>query len=347
MVSLPLPFRFATSLQARTSFLERHSSALMATIPPKTEVSATTSSSRGRPRRPKAPRATKSDIPRPTHFLSFPLVYIPPLLPRGIRNSMQVQSSQGHHPTLRSRIRDFHSKILSSSPDGDAPVIEGIDQSILVDPRRLHLTIGVMALSSTSTESSPAPSSLISDDSNSNSRVRTVSDAIALLQTLAPDINAISDEALRLPLDKMGVLKTQRQQAGVLYVGPSDTVTEEKDKVLRVFDLVAQRFRQEGFILEPSRPAVLHCTLINASHRKPRRIPRAFSYHEIFQQALSERPSSSDPNSSHQLSVQDNLKSIPVDFGTWAISEIQLCKMGSHGPENEYVSVASIPIGSK
>ncbi|KAK7001491.1 hypothetical protein R3P38DRAFT_1796761 [Favolaschia claudopus] len=279
------------------------------------------SSSRSRPRRaPKSAPKAKSDIPRPTHFLSFPL---------------------GHHPPLCERIRRFHSQII---PPGDTTVIEGLDQSILVDPRRLHLTIGVMALSLT--EPSPAPPPFISDDSNS--RVRTVSDAIALLQTLAPDIKAISDEALRLPLDKMGVLKTQRQQAGVLYVGPSDAVTEEKRKVIRIFDLVAQRFRQEGFILEPSRPAVLHCTLINASHRKPRRIPRAFSYHEIFQQALSEGPSSSDPNSSHQskLSVQDNLKSIPVDFGTWAISEIQLCKMGSRGPENEYVSVASIPIGS-
>ncbi|KAK6977538.1 AKAP7 2'5' RNA ligase-like domain-containing protein [Favolaschia claudopus] len=316
MVSFPLRFRLANSqVQTRTLFLERHSSATLASNPPKMEVSLThpnPSSSRSRPRRaPKSAPKAKSDIPRPTHFLSFPL---------------------GHHPSLCETIRHFHSKIL---PTGDTTVIEGLDQSILVDPRRLHLTIGVMALSST--EASPAPSSLISD-----SRVRTVSDAIALLQTLAPDINAISDEALSLPLDKMGVLKTQRQQAGVLYVGPSDTVTEEKTKVIRIFDLVAQRFRQEGFILEPSRPAVLHCTLINASHRRPRRMPRAFSYHEIFQRALSE---GSDPDNPVQLSVQD--KSIPVDFGTWAISEIQLCKMGSHGPENEYVSVASIPIGSE
>jgi hypothetical protein len=26
-----------------------------------------------------------------------------------------------------------------------------------------------------------------------------------------------------------------------------------------------------------------------------------------------------------------------VDFGTWDVDEIQVCKMGSYGPEGEYV----------
>jgi activating signal cointegrator complex subunit 1 len=38
-------------------------------------------------------------------------------------------------------------------------------------------------------------------------------------------------------------------------------------------------------------------------------------------------------------------KEVKVDFGAWAVSEIQLCEMGSHGPENEYISCASIPVG--
>ena len=31
-------------------------------------------------------------------------------------------------------------------------------------------------------------------------------------------------------------------------------------------------------------------------------------------------------------------KPIGVEFGTWDVSEIQICKMGSYGAEGEYVS---------
>jgi len=221
-------------------------------------------------------------------------------------------------------------------PRGDTTVIEGLDRSILVDPRRLHLTIGVMALSA----ENATPNTSAAGASTSSGR--TVSDAITLLQSLGPDIDSITREPLQLTLGKMGVLKTQRQQAGVLYVGPGDEVNEDTVKVTRIFELVTQRFRQEGFIEEAVRPAVLHCTLINASHRKPRRIPRTFSYREIFDRA------SGDANSSETPLVQSSApldRSIGVDFGTWAVSEIQLCKMGSHGPENEYISLASVPVG--
>ncbi|KAJ7849419.1 kinase A anchor protein [Mycena olivaceomarginata] len=258
---------------------------------------------------PKNPQKSKQNSPRPTHFLSLPL---------------------GHHPALRDRIQEFHRRLL---PSGDTnPAIEGLDQSILVDPRRLHLTIGVMALSSTE---SPT------QQSNTSGPGKTVSEAIALLHSLGPEIDAITREPVPLTLDKMGVLKTQRQQAGVLYVGPSDEITEDAVKVGRIFDLVGQRFRQEGFIEEAARPAVLHCTLINASHRKPRRMPRIFSYREIFDRASVD---TSSPTTSEPPPASRD-RSIKVDFGSWAVSEIQLCRMGSHGPENEYISVGSLPVG--
>ncbi|KAJ6483948.1 kinase A anchor protein [Mycena sanguinolenta] len=281
---------------------------------PKTQKRLTTNDHGPKPhaRVPQTPQKSKQNSARPTHFLSLPL---------------------GHHPVLRDRIREFHETIM---PRGDSTVIEGLDRSILVDPRRLHLTIGVMALSAENitpnTSAAAAPTS----------SGRTVSDAITLLQSLGPDIDSITREPLQLTLGKMGVLKTQRQQAGVLYVGPGEEVNEDTAKVTRIFELVAQRFRQEGFIEEAARPAVLHCTLINASHRKPRRIPRTFSYREIFDRA------SGDVNSSETPLAQPSApldRSIGVDFGTWAVSEIQLCKMGSHGPENEYISLASVPVG--
>lgn len=105
-------------------------------------------------------------------------------------------------------------------------MIEGLDRSILVDPRRLHLTIGVMVLSSTESPQT---------DTSGTSQGKTVSDAIALLQSLGPEIDAITREPVLLSLDKMGVLKTQRQQAGVLYVGPNDEINEDKVKVSRIF----------------------------------------------------------------------------------------------------------------
>lgn len=128
---------------------------------------------------------------------------------------------QGHHPELRDRIREFHRKLLRP---GDV-TIEGLDKSILVDPRRLHFTIGVMALASTDSAQSDTP----------ESPQRTLSEATSLLQSLGPEIDAIAREPIALSLDKMGVLKTQRQQAGVLYVGPSDESNEATLKVTRIF----------------------------------------------------------------------------------------------------------------
>jgi activating signal cointegrator complex subunit 1 len=38
-------------------------------------------------------------------------------------------------------------------------------------------------------------------------------------------------------------------------------------------------------------------------------------------------------------------KPVDVDFGEWPVEEIQICKMGSWGPESEYVSVGGITLG--
>ncbi|KAJ7762619.1 hypothetical protein B0H16DRAFT_1719067 [Mycena metata] len=252
-------------------------------------------------KRPKKSQNPKKNSPRPTHFLSLPL---------------------GHHPELRDKIKEFHRRLL---PPSDAvPAIEGLDPSILVDPRRLHLTIGVMTLSAAESQQPDTPDT---------PKARTISEAITLLHSLAPEINAITREPVVVALEKMGVLKTQRQQAGVLYLGPGDETDQNSAKVSRIFgtltphdstssshcisDLVGRRFRQEGFIQEDPRPAVLHCTLINASHRKPRRIPRTFSYREIFDQASVLHPkipsTKSQPDVSQPSAPQD--KAIKVDFG--------------------------------
>jgi activating signal cointegrator complex subunit 1 len=35
---------------------------------------------------------------------------------------------------------------------------------------------------------------------------------------------------------------------------------------------------------------------------------------------------------------------VRVDLGTWDVDELQICEMGSHGPEGEYVCVARIAL---
>jgi activating signal cointegrator complex subunit 1 len=114
-------------------------------------------------------------------------------------------------------------------PGETTSAIEGLDRSILVDPRRLHFTIGVMTLSSTGAPpQADAPGTV-------HAQGKTLSGAIALLQSLGPEIDAITREPVMLSLEKMGVLKTKREQAGVLYVAPNDEINEDTLKVTRIF----------------------------------------------------------------------------------------------------------------
>ncbi|KAF7297592.1 hypothetical protein MKEN_01382000 [Mycena kentingensis (nom. inval.)] len=302
-------FRFLTSTISR--FVQAPTagalSEILANMPPKARPASTSTSAPDHHKHAhKPPQKAKAASVRPTHFLSLPI---------------------GHHPELRKRIKALHDQIL---PPGTTPcAIEGIDKTVLVDPRRLHFTLGVMALST-----NPEQTSASADTPHR----KTLAEAIALLHSLAPEVQQITNgQPLSIPLDTMSVLKTKREQAGVLYVGPGDVNIPETAKVLQILKLVSQRFSDEGFITEATRPPVLHCTLINASHRKPRRDPKTFSYREIFDIAAQPRPEAAD---------NDKPKHIPVDFGSWLASEIQLCVMGSHGPENEYVSCGALPLGA-
>jgi activating signal cointegrator complex subunit 1 len=116
--------------------------------------------------------------------------------------------------------------------------------------------------------------------------------------------------------------------------------------LLILTEFVNEAFSNAGFILDrrplkvrlssfknlPWRPTrdQLHCTILNTSHRKPHRQP--FSYKAILASPTI-RDFARTPLEAHD--IQDPLK---VEFGTWGVDEIQICKMGSYGPEGEYVS---------
>lgn len=103
----------------------------------------------------------------------------------------------------------------------------------------------------------------------------------------------------------------------------------------------------------------LHCTIINTVYRKPKppdgkRAP--FAYPDLLTSSWFSRSSTTSippsykavPQKSSARSASDTDPSIcrpvSVDFGTWAIDEVQVCEMGSYGPEGEYVCVGKISL---
>ncbi|KAJ3967214.1 AKAP7 2'5' RNA ligase-like domain-containing protein [Lentinula raphanica] len=265
---------------------------------------------------------------RPTHFLCLPI---------------------GHHPALQEKMSKFNSSLLQGS-------VEGLDPSILIKPRKLHFTLGVMSLSpsdqirrtfETQSESKP--------DTFSSSNPKTVESALGLLRSLQPQLIALCETGkrgrLEVSLERAGAFET-REGARVMWVSPrqdegwleSEEELEERLKLGRVAEMVHQAFRDAGYITE-TRPLKLHCTLINTSHRKPfSRNSRLFSFTDVLaSKALMDLRPLSDKGdvAAADESLLSN-RMVRVSLGTYEIPEIQLCAMGSSGPEGEYVSLGSV-----
>ena len=107
---------------------------------------------------------------------------------------------------MRQAVHAFQSGLLASSP-----AIPGLDPSIVIHPRRLHLTLGVMSLSSTT------------DPADSNTK--TVQSALDLLRSLRPQImRLLAGHTLRVPLNRMHIMNPRRgrlDDAHVLWMGPA------------------------------------------------------------------------------------------------------------------------------
>ncbi|KAI0049388.1 hypothetical protein FA95DRAFT_1677515 [Auriscalpium vulgare] len=228
---------------------------------------------------------------RPTHFLALPI---------------------GHHAALRSSISSLTSALLS-----DNPPIPGLDSSIIVPARRLHLTLGVMSLDL------PEYPNL------------TLAAARQTLRALQPRIHQLlQGERLRVGLDRLDIMKPERgnpERAHVLYVGP-DLSSAAGHKLRMVCERIQQEFRTAGLLLD-DRPLKLHCTILNTVYRrpKPRGARQPFSYRALLESETM-RGMIAGP-------VQAR-RPVNVELGVWDIDELQICEMGSWGPEGEYVRVA-------
>jgi len=268
----------------------------------------------------------------------------------------------GHHAGLRELMGRFGQYLLH---DTDPPIL-GLDESVLIPPRRLHFTLGVMSLASTSSTADSRGST------DPTVQSRTLGDAVRFLESLKPRVDellrvSVTDPAhraqkIRAVLNSMDTMKLERGGAAhVLWVGPKDGnskhITDEKtDKFRRVCDFIHTSFKGAGFLVEDNRPLKLHCTIINTAHRKPRppggkRIP--FAYPDLVTSPWFSRPDTSSipslpQSSSAQVVSNTGYRStrgpVSVDFGTWDIDEVQICEMGSQGPEGEYVCVGRISL---
>ncbi|KAF9551926.1 hypothetical protein CPC08DRAFT_768609 [Agrocybe pediades] len=364
--------------------------------------------------------------PRPTHFLALPLHNHPALrtavanfqaalfepreenartrttstteAPSGSKGVEETQQQSNEQNKVQSRTA--RGKAKAGAKVKLSPVVQGLDTSILIDPRRLHMTLGVMTLEKEedgkeivgegkgedkatleihesrvegqTTSVSISQHDQLEVEATLETSVtitaplsrprKTISTALALLQSLKPQISAILDGStgVDVPLEVLDTLKTEklrpprggatnpnskraaaadedvteglstairdaskstgavksternappldsptgeaskesgREQAtvlevqparvgaGVLFLGPSHIDKGQLDvgrqKLMQICYLVEGAFKDAGYITD-TRPLKLHCTIVNASHRKPmRRMP--FSYSDIL-----------------------------------------------------------------
>ena len=131
--------------------------------------------------------------------------------------SQQLKVEQGNHAELRQKLSSFANALLTTDP-----AIPGLDKSIVVSPRRAHLTLGVMSLAEANSTSNVSARSA----ADSAEVPRTLEVAVRQLQDLKPHItNILAGRRLRVPLTRVDIMKPERgslEKAHVLWAGPPE-----------------------------------------------------------------------------------------------------------------------------
>ncbi|KAH9831484.1 uncharacterized protein C8Q71DRAFT_782775 [Rhodofomes roseus] len=309
-----------------------------------------------RPWRERPPRQPRLQL---THFISLPI---------------------GHHAELQKTISSLTDGLLAADP-----AIAGLDPTIVVPARRLHLTLGVMSLKKevSAEQSEAAPASDGAEQSPAVDKP-TLASAIAHLESLKPQImQLLEGKKLQVELSRIDIMRFRAniKRANVMWVGPPEEgELAERLRVVAVF--VNESFMEAGFLAE-ERELKLHCTVLNSIYRKPRhqykgRIP--FSFASILKsdafrtialepdtlavlvdepggggstELVSTEVDAAEPSVANgdgggkgkgkaQGGGGRKWEPVPVSLGVWDVDEIQICEMGSHGPEGEYLAVGKI-----
>ncbi|KAI0262406.1 kinase A anchor protein [Gloeopeniophorella convolvens] len=235
---------------------------------------------------PSQPTETTARQPKPrlTHFLALPI---------------------GHHADLRQTVTALTSSWLAHEPP-----IDGLDPSIVINPRRLHLTLGVMSLAAGTS--------------------RDLAGARALLDSLRPRIlELLAHTPLLVRLDKLATMQPDPTCAHVLYAAP-DVRSSEGRRLRAVAEFVHGAFKQAGFLVDERRPLKLHCTILNTTYRRPPPGQRRATGRMPFSYAAFPPPA---PGGTEGL-------------GVWSVDELQICEMGSWAPDGAYVRVAGCNLRS-
>ncbi|KAJ7574701.1 hypothetical protein C8J56DRAFT_1172609 [Mycena floridula] len=204
---------------------------------------------------PSKPRAGAKAQVRPTHFLSLSL---------------------SSHVSLHQKMTAFREALLEKAQD-----IPGLDASIITDPVRLHITIGVMKLASPNVAVKP-PKRQVGTAPETDSPARsggsipagtqtlppepTIKTALSLLESIKSQLILLMDRnGVTIPLEQLGYFKGRNKSlARVLWVGPDDNNNVERKKLEDVCQLVLKTFKDAGYVTD-SRPLKLHCTIINTT----------------------------------------------------------------------------------
>lgn len=100
------------------------------------------------------------------------------------------------------------------------PPIDGLDPTIIVPPRRLHLTLGAMSLAKPRRAShAKSPSEAV--EQTPATEKPTLASAVAHLESLTPYVKELlAGEKLRVELGELNTMQGRTNRANVMWVGP-------------------------------------------------------------------------------------------------------------------------------
>lgn len=218
----------------------------------------------------KKPQAAKR--PPLTHFLCVPLV-----TPTS-KKSLEVSLGQFSNGVTQ------QDRNILDTKDPEARTASNKDLQV-IHPRTvrpvgaLHLTLGVMSLNNEKlTEATDYLTGvdvhdLIERTTHSSakalksvSQMHTSDEAPAIERELTPPVTEQDEGPLEIRLQGVQSMHAAHKTS-ILYVAPTDAT----DRLYPFCVALQKLFRDEGFLVEDSRPLKLHATVVNTIYAKPRK----------------------------------------------------------------------------
>ncbi|CAI2172123.1 18376_t:CDS:2 [Funneliformis geosporum] len=219
----------------------------------------------------------------PTHFISLPI----------------------NDPTIRRNVDNFQSEVLQLK-------LANIDESILIKPPSLHLTIGMLNLYSK----------------------EDIRGAVSLLKRKSQEIhhlihNLIGTRAIVSDLTGIEIMGDDKEKTHVLYSKIEEP--EGRNILEKLGEFLTDIFEKARYLKKDDRPLKLHATLIKTRHRDDGNgvVPN----HDNRQRELNRIPFNA-------TTILDKFSN--TVFGTCIIGSIHISKIGEYDEMGRYRSEGSI-----